>query len=88
MGRVGRPSPPKKCSQIFKVDVLLERTIHLESDLVYLKSSDDFLAAVRAVGGVGPPSRPKLTGCDLQCGCFFGKDYPFGVRLCLVKELR
>ena len=45
------------------------------------------MAAVRAGGGGGPPSRPKLNFCDLQSGCFFGKDYPFGVRICLVKEL-
>ena len=55
---------------IFKVDVFLERTIHLESEIVKLKSSNDFVEAVRAVGGVGPPSQSKLTGCDLQSGFF------------------
>ena len=46
---------------IFKVDVLLERTIHLDHDLVILESSNDFAAACPPMGRVGQPSRPKLT---------------------------
>ena len=63
---------------IFKVDVLLERTIHLDHDLVILESSDDFGAAGLPMGRVGLPSRTKLTCSNLQSGCFIGKDYPFG----------
>ena len=41
---------------IFKVDFFLERTIHLDPDLVLLESSDDFVATVQAIGQVGPPA--------------------------------
>ena len=63
---------------IFKVDVDLERTIHVDHDLVILESSDDFAAAGPHMGRVGRPSQTKLTCSDLQSGCFIGKDYPFG----------
>ena len=63
---------------IFKVDVLLERTIHLDHDLVILESSDDFAAAGPPMGSVGQPSRPKLTCSDVQTGCLIGKEYLFG----------
>ena len=50
VGRLDRNST----APIFKVDDFLERTIHLEPDLVLLECSDDFVAAVRLwVGWVG-----------------------------------
>ena len=60
------------------MDFLLERTIHLDHDLVILESSDDFEAAGPPISRVGRPSRPKLTCSNLQSECFIGKDYPFG----------
>ena len=63
---------------IFKVDVLLERTIHLDHDLVILESSDDFAAAAPPMGRVGRPSQQKPTCSELQSGFFIGKDYTFG----------
>jgi len=78
VGRVGWRLDQNSLAPIFKVDFLLERTIHLDHDLVILESSDDFAAAVPPVGRVGQLSRPKLTCYDLQSECFIGNDYPFG----------
>ena len=77
VGWVGRLNQ-NSLALIFKVDVLLERTIHLDHDLVILESSDDFAAAGPLMGRVGRPSRTKLSCSDLQSGCFIGKDYQFG----------
>ena len=41
---------------IFKEDVLWERTIHLDHDLVILESFDDFAATGQPIGRVGRPS--------------------------------
>ena len=49
VGWVGRREQ-NSLAPIFKVDVLLERTIHLDHDLVILESSDDFWAAWPAYG--------------------------------------
>ena len=55
VGWVGRLDQ-NSLAPIFKVDVLLERTIHLDHDLVILDSSNDFAAAGPPMGMVGRPS--------------------------------
>ena len=77
VGWVGRLDQ-NSLALIFKVDVSLERSIHLDHDIVILESSDDLKAAGLTMGRVGRPSRTKLTCSDLQSRCFIGKDYPFG----------
>ena len=64
VGWVGRLDQ-NSLALIFKVDVLLERTIHLDHDLAILESSDDFGAAGPSMGRVGLQSRTKLTCSDL-----------------------
>ena len=52
VGWVGRLDQ-NSIAPIFKVDVLVERTIHLDHDLVILESSNDFAAAFPPEGRVG-----------------------------------
>jgi len=72
---------------IFKVVVVLERTIHLDPGLVSLKSSYDLVTRARLWAMLAGPLDHNSNAAIFKTVVFFGKNYLFGPRISFVEEL-